>query len=167
MEIVPHDPVWASEFQALSHVLWGALGEDIIAVEHIGSTAVPGLAARPVLDIDVVLRDPAAFEPVSRALASLGYDHQGDLGIAGREAFGRFSPDVPFDGSHGPWMDHHLYVCVDGATELRRHDKLRSDPRAAKEYQDLKVKLAARYGGDRARYVAGKGDFVESLLESR
>lgn len=168
MQIVPHEPRWAGEFEELAAVLAATLGSSAVGIEHVGSTSVPGLAARPILDIDVVIGGAEGFPEVARRLATLGYDHQGDLGVAGREAFGRVTSSVPFTKSGRTWMNHHLYVCVDGATELRRHrafrDLLRRDPRAARAYEELKSDLAAKCGGDRARYTAGKTNFIEALL---
>lgn len=171
MEIVPHSPAWTSEFEALASVLSGALTAYAHRVEHVGSTAVPGLAARPILDVDVVLADPACMDEAVGALAGLGYDHRGDLGVAGREAFGRVTAAVPFTPEGRTWMDHSLYLCAEGARELKRHlafrDRLRRDGRAARSYEELKRKLAARWPDDPARYVAGKGNFIEALLSSR
>ena len=167
--IVPHDPAWADEFVALSGVLSETLGSLAVGIQHVGSTAVPGLAAKPILDLDVVIADWKDFPEVSRVLATLGYDHRGDLGIAGRESFGRMTPMVPFTPGGREWMKHHLYVCLEGGRELKRHlafrDVLRRDARVARAYEDLKTELAERWPDDRARYSAGKSNFIEAVLE--
>ena len=81
-------------------------------IEHIGSTAVPGLAAKPIIDIDVVIENDALLPAVITSLAELGYTHAGDQGIPGRQAFKRQGEYVPFvPGALHPWIDHHLYVC--------------------------------------------------------
>jgi GrpB-like predicted nucleotidyltransferase (UPF0157 family) len=109
-----------------------ALGSLVATVEHIGSTAVPDLAAKPIIDLDVVLASPTDLPEAIRLLATIGYIHEGDLGIAGREAF-RSPPGEP---------RHHLYVLTVDAHELRRHlafrDVLRADNTLRDKYAALK-----------------------------
>ena len=128
------------------------------AVEHIGSTAVPGLAAKPIVDVDVVIRPDTALSDVTERLATLGYVHLGDLGIAGREAF-RAAPDLP---------KHHLFVCAAGSAALQAHltlrDALRADPALADAYGALKHELAERFRDDRDSYAEGKTPFITSVL---
>src|SRR5262245_51865013 len=99
-----------------------------VTIEHVGSTAVPGLAAKPIIDMDVVIRSRSDLPAVITRLATLGYQHQGDLGIPDREAF-RPPPGLP---------PHHLYVCLAGCAALRNHitlrDHLRSHPADAATY---------------------------------
>ena len=102
--VVPYDERWARDFEAIASEIRDALGELAIDIVHVGSTSVPGLSAKPIIDIDVVIRDYTSFDAVVSALKALGYYHEGDLGIAGREAFG-------YEGkSH--LRAHHLYVCL-------------------------------------------------------
>lgn len=165
VEIHPYDPQWATQFESIRLALTNGLGDAALRIEHVGSTSVPGLAAKPILDIDIVTRDMPA---VIAALDALGYEHQGDLGVAGREAFrakrGEEFKDVPCRS----WPAHHLYACLEGSRELRRHvayrDFLRSHPRALEEYAALKARLATRYPWDRIRYNDGKESFVEGIL---
>lgn len=169
--IVPYDARWPAQFQALRQVYVAALGGVAIFVEHVGSTSVPGLAAKPILDIDIVIRSTGDLEPAVRRLADLGYRHQGDLGIAGREAFSRDgADDVPRDGSGRQWPEHHLYVCAADSEELRRHlafrDALRADPRAVEEYAALKLALAEQFQHHRDAYSEGKTAFITRILQS-
>ncbi len=153
-----YDPAWPRLFEGLRERLLDAPGGLAVAVEHVGSTAVPGLAAKPVVDIDAVVasaEDVPAVERLERA----GYRHEGDLGIPGREAF------EPPAGA--PW--HHLYVLPADSEELRRHlafrDHLRDHPQEqASTYADLKREAARRFGGDRRAYTDAKGEFVEHIL---
>jgi GrpB-like predicted nucleotidyltransferase (UPF0157 family) len=135
-----------------------ALGDLALAVEHVGSTAVPGLPAKPIVDLDAVIPAPADLPAAVARLAARGYVHEGDLGIPGREAF-RPPPDLP---------RHHLYVVAAGAAELRRHllfrDHLRAHPDAARAYADLKRAAASRAGDDRAAYTRAKDEFVAAIL---
>lgn len=156
--VEPYDPAWPRTFDRLRRRIAGALGEVALAIEHVGSTSVPGLAAKPIIDIDVVVRGPEELATAIVRLAGLGYAHEGDLGVPGREAFARPEGDAP----------HHLYVCLVGGQELTRHlafrDRLRSDPGAARAYAALKLELAARHGEDRVAYTNGKGPWIRALM---
>lgn len=125
----------------------------VVSIEHIGSTAVPGLAAKPVVDLVVVV-DPAHVQSAVECLTAIGYVHRGNLGVAGREAFG-----VP-EGERR----HHLYVSPTDSEELRAQlafrDRLREDPALAAEYEALKRELAMRFLDDRMGYTDAKTDFV-------
>lgn len=156
-----YDPAWPRLFEGLRGRLLDVLGELAVAVEHVGSTAVPGLAAKPVVDIDAVVPSaedvPLAIERLERA----GYRHEGDLGIPSREAF-----EPPADA---PW--HHLYVLPADSEELRRmlvfRDYLRAHPEEASTYAALKREAARRFGGDRRAYTDAKDEFVERILSQR
>jgi GrpB-like predicted nucleotidyltransferase (UPF0157 family) len=136
-----------------------ALGDLVISVEHVGSTAVPGLAAKPIIDTDVVVPAVADIPEAIRRLAILGYVHRGDLGIAGREAF----------TSPAGKPRHHLYVCALDSEELRRHrsfrDHLLTHPDDARAYAALKKAAASRFAEDRVAYNEAKTRFVEAVLQ--
>jgi GrpB-like predicted nucleotidyltransferase (UPF0157 family) len=156
--VVDHDERWARDFQLIRDRLWPVVAASALAVEHVGSTAVPGLAAKPVIDVDVVVADAGRVGPVVAALASIGHSHQGDLGIPGREAFSMV-PGLPA---------HHLYVVVLGSAPHRDHvdlrDHLRTHPRAAARYAAEKRRLAPLLLTDREAYVRGKAWLVVELL---
>ena len=156
--VADYDPLWEQTFAILRDRLAARLGDLAVAIEHVGSTAVPGLAAKPIVDIDVVLRTETDLPAAAVALAKLGYEFIGDLGIAGREAFRAPAGDP----------QHNLYVCAAGAIELQRHltfrDALRADPALANEYAELKRELAERYRDDRDTYTEGKTPFVTRVL---
>jgi GrpB-like predicted nucleotidyltransferase (UPF0157 family) len=166
--IVEYDPQWPVAFAALRYVLATTLGALALAIEHVGSTAVPGLAAKPILDLGVVIASQARLPEAIQSLARLGYFHQGDLGIVGREAFGRHGPDVPRDGTGRPWPAHHLYVCAHDSAELARHvtfrDYLRHHPEAVAAYAQRKRQLAHRFPHDREAYTQHKTEFIEAML---
>ena len=158
IQIVPYDPHWPIEFARLRDHLLEAIGDLALTVEHVGSTAVPGLPAKPILDIDVVL---GSAEHVPEAIARLweiGYKHLGDLGIAGREAF--TSP------SNAPV--HHLYVVVQGGEPWLNHiqfrDYLREHAEAVEAYASLKRSLAKKFRNDREEYTEAKTEFVHETL---
>lgn len=105
--IVDSDPTWPTRFQELRDRVTAVLGELIVVIEHVGSTSVPGCAAKPIIDLDVIISSIIDLPQVIERLATLGYVHDGDLGTPGREAF-TASPDTP---------PHHLYVCVSQCEE--------------------------------------------------
>ena len=156
--VVDHDPEWPRQFERLRDRVARALGPLAERIEHVGSTAVPGLAAKPVIDLDVVVRSPADVGPAIERLATLGYRHQGDLGIAGREAF-LWPPGEP---------RHHVYVCPATSEALRSHllfrDYLRSHPAAAERYGAAKRRAAHAFPDDRDGYLEAKRAVVEDIL---
>jgi GrpB-like predicted nucleotidyltransferase (UPF0157 family) len=167
--IVPYDPAWPLIFEGLRDVYASALGRLALAIEHVGSTAVPGLAAKPIIDVDVVIPSRDVLSEVIRRLATLGYRHQGDLGVPGREAFTREGVDeVPRDGTGRRWPAHHLYICASDGDELRRHlqfrDWLRTHPVSAAEYGRLKAHLAHIDREDREGYTEAKTAFINAAL---
>ena len=157
--ITKYDPQWPILFEELRVKLSELLGGMASAIEHVGSTSVPGLAAKPTIDLDVLLASAEYFPETIRRLSTLGYEHQGDLGITGREAFS-IPPNL---------FAHHLYVCLPNCEEFRRHvllrNYLRSHPAEVSAYSDLKWELFARLGDDRAAYIQGKDDFVKQLVQ--
>jgi GrpB-like predicted nucleotidyltransferase (UPF0157 family) len=157
--VVPYDPEWPARFERLRRLLTEVLGALAQRIEHVGSTAVPGLMAKPIIDLDVVIGSRALLPAAYARLASVGYVDEGDLGVADREAF-RAPDGLPA---------HHLYVCPADSRALREHllfrDYLRSHPEAAQAYGILKRRLAALHGADRQAYTAGKTAFVQAILQ--
>jgi len=157
--VEPYNPEWPCTFEKLRDFVLPVLADIIVTIEHVGSTSVPGLAAKPIIDMDVVVPTQAEIEPAVQRLATLGYVHQGDLGVPGREAF--VAPaDKPV---------HHLYVCTEANNEYRRHvlfrDHLRKHPEVAKRYGELKQKLAQIFQNDRVGYTDAKSEFVTEVLK--
>lgn len=156
--VVPYDPTWPSRFAQLAAPLRDALKDVPHRIEHVGSTSVPGLAAKPIVDVDVVVASEEAVACCVERLAPLGYVHRGTLGLAGRHAF------FPPPGAE----DHHLYVCIEGSLALRNHlalrDHLRSHPDDAWAYGALKLRLAALHREDLGAYLEAKTPFLVSLL---
>lgn len=160
--VLPHDPQWKQNFEAIRQELAAALGNLALRIEHVGSTSVEGLYAKPIIDIDVVIRNTTPLDAVIAALAEIGYQHEGNLGIPQREAF-------RYDGkSH--LQKHHLYVCPESSPELRRHiafrDYLCTHPEDAREYGRIKLEAARLYPEDIDDYIAHKSSFI-SLVYHR
>jgi GrpB-like predicted nucleotidyltransferase (UPF0157 family) len=147
-------------FETVRARVWPAVHGVAVGVEHVGSTAVPGLVAKPIVDVDVVVAEVGGVPRALAALASLGYEHEGDLGVAGREALR--APDTP------ALPYHHLYVVVAGSRPHLDHvllrDYLRRRPDAAAAYATRKREVAALLADDRAAYGAAKADVIEALL---
>jgi len=169
IEVVPFTENWAQTFEALAGIFKIDLEDLIIGIEHVGSTAVPGLAAKPVIDLDLIIHDKSRFEEIKVILEKRGYLHVGELGIPGREAFKRSSEYTPLDGKNQLWPAHHLYVCLQDSVSLNNHllfrDYLRANPETAAEYGRLKMALAEIYPYDIDCYVDGKTDFIIAVLE--
>jgi GrpB-like predicted nucleotidyltransferase (UPF0157 family) len=157
--IEEYDPVWAQQFEALRSRIAPALGPLAAAIEHVGSTAVAGLAAKPIIDIDLLLRGRDDLSAAIKKLYSLGYLHRGDLGIPGRESFR--TPPQDFA--------HHLYLCLPQYREFDRHvafrDYLRTHPDDVAAYARLKRQLAAKHRTNRDAYTQAKSEFVKLILQ--
>ncbi len=157
--VLPYDEQWKHDFLMIKDELASALGQLAIGIEHVGSTSVEGLSAKPIIDIDVVIKDYTVFDEVVSALGTIGYRHEGDLGIAGREAF-------KYDGKDH-LRKHHLYVCPEDSPELKRHiafrDYLRAHPDAVQEYSRIKEEGARLYPYDIDRYIEFKSPFIEKI----
>lgn len=166
--VVDYDPVWPESFDRLAAVLAPALGGLAAAIHHVGSTAIPGMAAKPVIDIDIELVPGVCLEAATAVLQLLGYVYQGDQGIPDRYAYSRRSPDVPFTEARPIWPAHHLYVCPSGSAELARHlvfrDKLRASPELRQAYLELKQAALARAQGVRQIYVDEKARLGETFF---
>ena len=157
--VAPYDAQWKEDYAAIREELAAALGDLALRIEHVGSTSVEGLSAKPIIDIDVVIEDGTKLDAVITALGGIGYSHEGNLGIVGREAF-------KYDGKEH-LRRHHLYVCAQDSPELRRHlvfrDYLRSHPEAVKEYSRIKEEGAALYPDDIDAYIAHKSPWIEAV----
>ena len=158
-----YNPEWVLWFERLSDFLQSGLHQNAVRIDHVGSTAVPGMVAKPIIDIDVVIQK-SHFEETKTCLEEVGYSHLGDLGIAGREAFDLVDPEL-----RRQFPPHHLYVCDMESNELHRHiafrEYLRAHPDAADEYSKIKLDLVKRQSGDREKYTQGKESLVRRILE--
>ena len=159
--VLPYDEAWKSAFAKIKAELMDAIGDLVVAIEHVGSTSVEGLSAKPCIDIDGVIPDYAVFDEVVRKLAAIGYIHEGDLGIKDREAF-------KYSGKEH-LQTHHLYVCPQYSEELHRHitfrDFLRSNPEAVKKYSLIKEKAAELFPNDIDGYIEYKSPCIEELYK--
>ncbi len=158
VSVVPYDPRWPAAFAAIDAELRRALrGIEVLGIEHVGSTSVPGLPAKPIIDVDVVVTTDRV-SAATAALVAAGYEPRGDLGIPDRDAFA--APPT------GP--ARHVYVTVDGSLALRNHlavrDTLRTNADLRRRYGALKQRLAATDLDDMDAYVGAKSDLLQEIL---
>jgi GrpB-like predicted nucleotidyltransferase (UPF0157 family) len=155
--VLPYDVRWPELFRAERDPLAGIFGERAAGIEHVGSTAVPGLAAKGIVDILLGLRPLELRPPDLDAMARRGYVYRGELGIPGRHFFQKGRPPT-----------HHVHVVEHGSVEWLKHvhfrDHLRAHPEDVQSYAKLKRDLAARYPDDRDAYTEGKSPFVAAVL---
>lgn len=159
IEIAGYDPAWPGAYERERVAILGALGDLVFAIEHVGSTSVPGLGAKPIIDIMIGVRDLADHARCVAPLQSLGYEHKGEFGIPGRLYFRKL-----IDGLR----THHIHLVEHGCDFWERHllfrDYLRRHPQEVRQYQEMKARLAAQYGEDRIGYTEAKTEFIESAL---
>lgn len=135
----------------------GVLGENCIAIHHIGSTSIPGLAAKPIIDIIPVVKDIMGIDAINEKMEALGYEVKGEYGIAFRRFFQKGNPA----------RTHHVHAFEEGNPEIERHLKFRNwmcaHPEDLEAYGSLKQELAQKYPHDRMSYGLGKESFVASI----
>ena len=160
IEVIDYDPQWPQWFEALCEKVWPAVSDVAVRIDHVGSTAVPGLAAKPIIDMDIVVAERGDVRAVIERLAGIGYRWRGDLGVEGRESF-----KPPADTS---LPRHHLYVVVENNRAHLDHwllrDLLRHDETARDRYAALKRRNAEEANNDIDVYVAAKAELVADLL---
>ncbi len=169
MVVVEYVKEWSQDFLKIKTELQKAITV-MSNIQHVGSTSIPGMKAKPIIDIDVGLKNWGNFENVKSKLATIGYEYEGDRGITGREAFcrnGKVHNEI-LDG-----IDHHLYVCSVDNEEYKRHilfrDYLRNHDEARDRYNQIKEEILAKVGSEnRAGYVQMKEenyrDFFEDVI---
>lgn len=161
IEIVQYDPLWTSKFEAERQVLQAVLAPWLAGtIEHVGSTAVPGMAAKPVIDIMVAVRSLESSRAAIHALAEAGY------------VYFPYRPDIMhwFCKPSAAFRKYHLHLVPHGSTRwvecLSFRDAIREDRMLAAEYAALKNRLAVEFKFDREAYTAGKTPFIERVLSS-
>ncbi|RYF13462.1 MAG: GrpB family protein [Flavobacteriales bacterium] len=154
MLIAPYNSEYVANFNKIKQQLKDSLVGLCVAIEHVGSTAIPDLAAKPIIDIDIIYNEKSDFEHIKKSLETIGYYYNGDQGITGRDVFKRTV------GHYNIILDnvaHHLYVCKYDCNELHRHllfrDYLRKNEDARMYYQQLKYEIAAEANQDRKVYA--------------
>lgn len=163
LKLVPYDPAWPARFAAEAERLRRAVGRHIDALEHVGSTAVPGLLGKPVLDIAVAVRSQATADACIVPLTALGYEYRGSYGDDPRRRY-----YVRNDAAGRRIGQIHLYIlpATAYAEKLAFRDALRADAALAAAYAAEKQRVAAAVNWDKGAYSAAKSPFVERALAS-
>jgi len=159
VEVVPYDPAWPDLFEEERAAVAAALGDLAQEIHHVGSTAIPGLSAKPIIDIAVVVRHLDDAIPCIAPLQALGYAFVDYPENTARRFFRKGKPRT-----------HHLHIVAAAGKELANlldfGAALRADPDLLQQYQDLKHRLAVQYQRDRAKYSKSKGDLIRGILET-
>jgi GrpB-like predicted nucleotidyltransferase (UPF0157 family) len=157
--IKEYDPSWPDKFRLESVKIANALKMVVASIDHVGSTSVPRLAAKPVIDICIQSDNYPPEAQIIKALAALGYEHLGEAGVSGRHFFKKGSP-----------REFHLHWCpVNGdvpKSQLKFKEVLLNRPDLALKYADIKRSLSLKYGIDRAEYVKAKEPIIQEILNA-
>lgn len=159
VHVVLNDPRWPQLFEAESGKIEAALAPNVAAVHHIGSTSIPGIYAKPVIDILVAVNSIASVDEDSSKMESLGYEAMGEFGIPGRRYFRKDDP--------GGVRTHQIHVFESGSAQIERHlafrDYMIAHPDEARAYSDLKQSLVAKYPESADDYMDGKDEFIKEI----
>ena len=159
VEVVPHDPNWRSAFESESKQIALALMENVVAIHHIGSTAIPQIHAKPIIDMLVEVKDITKVDTQTSAMEALGYEAMGEFGISGRRFFRK--------ANEAGIRTHHLHGFEVNSAQIERHlafrDYMITHSEAAQEYSELKRKLAKKYPDNIQGYMDGKDGFIKAM----
>jgi|SRR5688572_6883046 len=160
VRLEPYSSSWADAYEVERVRILSVVGDRILGIEHVGSTAIPEICAKPIIDIALAVQDLSVAEALVPMMASLGYDFAGDGGVPGHRIFGR-----------GPRVRTHLvHAVVADGQEWRNYIAFRrallDEHELAMEYDSLKRTLAAKFPNDRSRYTSAKGQFIEKVLRN-
>lgn len=166
MLLEKYNPDWVIQFSTLKGIIEKALHGIQCRIEQVGSTAVPGLAAKPIIDMDIIYTQPDEFDKIKSGLEGIGYYHNGNQGIPERDVFKRNSLQ-----GH-PALDsipHHLYVCPENSPAMKRHllfrNYLRKHVGARNTYQQMKYELAEKAGQDKKIYARLKEETINGFID--
>ena len=158
IEVIPRDPAWADAYQTEVHKLAAVFAPDQVEFHHIGSTAIPGILAKPVIDIMVVVANLERVQSLNPEMAARGYEHRGEAGIPGRQFFRKDTGGV---------RSHHVHTFEAGhpsiTIQINFRDYLRAHPAEAQAYSRLKQELAARFRESPPEYTEAKTDFITNI----
>jgi GrpB-like predicted nucleotidyltransferase (UPF0157 family) len=157
VDVSPYTESWRAEFNKESDKLVNIFGEEILEIHHIGSTAIEGLPAKPIIDLMPVVKSVLSVDDFREEMQAIGYLVKGENGIPGRRYFEKGGDD----------RTHHVHIYEEGDKQIVRHlafrDYVRDHPEVKKEYGNLKEKLAHRYPYDIASYIEGKEALVQDI----
>lgn len=156
--IAEYSDEWPHWYSLIYSYLWPAVREWSTAIEHVGSTSVAGLAARPIIDVDIFVKDDELHDYQIKIVESLGYSYHGERGFYGRHALSQ-NNSLP---------SHNLYLCIRGHSATENHlffrDYLRDNPEKVAEYSRIKKDLVAAHKHDVQTYLRNKTEFISECL---
>jgi len=159
VEVVPHNSEWQNLFQTEAKAIAKILKPNSVEIYHIGSTSIPSIYAKPIIDILVAVEDIDRVDSQNRSMENLGYRAKGEFGISGRRFFRK-------DNSEGK-RTHHVHIFATNSVQISRHlafrDYLTAHPLLAQQYSDLKCELAQKYPHDINSYMDGKDGFIKDI----
>jgi len=157
IEVVPHNSLWKNHFLREANKINNIMKAEIVNIHHIGSTSIPGIYAKPIIDILVEVKDINKVDNYYEEVKGLGYIARGEWGISGRRYFVKGMSE----------RTHHVHIYQNGSSEIKRHllfrDYLIEHPEEAKQYEELKKMLADKYRYDTAGYIDGKDAFIKEI----
>ncbi|MHA1348033.1 MAG: GrpB family protein [Candidatus Heimdallarchaeaceae archaeon] len=155
-----YDPQWKSLFEKESALILSVAEEVIEDIQHIGSTAIPGVVAKPIIDVLLAINSLSNIKKLTDLLTPIGFVYRGEQGIPDRHLFVKGGED---------YRTHHLHVVVKEHSEWLKHilfrDYLRKHPKDVEKYSKLKLDLLKKYEFEREKYTESKSDFIEKILE--
>jgi GrpB-like predicted nucleotidyltransferase (UPF0157 family) len=159
VEVLPHDPNWRHEFENESKRVILVLGKNLVTVHHIGSTAIPNIYAKPIIDMLVEVHDITQVDKCNSAMEALGYEVMGEFGISGRRYFRK--------DNQMSVRTHHVHTFKVNSKEVERHlafrDYMVAHHKDAQKYSELKRQLAKQYPNDINGYMDGKDGFIKEI----
>ena len=159
VEVLPHDPKWRDAFGVELKSIADAMGKNVVNVHHIGSTAIPSIYAKPIIDLLVEVKDIIEVDRHSSAMESLGYEVMGEFGISGRRFFRKDNQENI--------RTHHIHTFEIASAQVERHlafrDYMLAHPEDAQKYSNLKRELARKYPKNIDQYMDGKDEFIKEI----
>ena len=157
VKIVPYQQEWAALYEEEKQRILAAISQDVLEIQHVGSTSIPGMPAKPILDMAIAVRSFEEAGVCIPPMEAIGYRYKGECDIPFRHYFVKDKPRT-----------HQIHMVERGSSEWERmllfRDFLRYHPVAAREYADLKLRLASEYNSDVERYTNMKGPFIEKII---
>ena len=160
VQLKQYNPKWEELFKYESRLISSAISNLLVDIQHIGSTAIPNIVAKPIIDIAGAIDSLENIDKIIVPLYGIGYTYRGEQGIPGRHLFVK--------GGEG-YRTHHFHIMQKDHYEWKKHilfrEYMREHPQEAKQYSELKQKLFIKYGNDREKYTDSKSDFIENIIE--
>ena len=159
VEVVPYNPHWKNQFEAEAQQWLNILNQDIIAIHHIGSTAIQNIYAKPIIDLLIEVKDIHQVDQYHENIAAKNYQIMGEYGIPGRRYFRKYN----LSGNR----THHIHIYQQYSPEIKRHlafrDYMMNHSKTAQKYSKIKQELALKYPEDIESYMDGKDQFIKEI----